>query len=107
MFLGLVGGALASVNYLGLALLGCLLIALLITNYNALDKFIKPIFIGGLFVIVSSLPFYLRTYFLTGDLLYFGSVGLPVNEFAGFLGHIKALFILSTRHNQGAPLRYL
>jgi len=101
LFLGLVGGALASVNYLGLAILGCLLIALLIANYNALDRFIKLIFIGGLFVIAYSLPFYLRTYFLTGDLLCFGSVGLPVNEFTGFLGPIKALFILSTRNNQG------
>lgn len=101
LFLSLVGGSLVSVNYLGLTILGCLLIALLIANYNALNRFIKLIFISGLFVIAYSLPFYIRTYFLTGDLLYFGSVGLPVNEFAGFLGTIKALFILSTRNNQG------
>lgn len=101
LFLGLVGGALVSVNYLGLALVGCLLIAFLIANYNALDRLTKLILISGSFVIAYSLPFYIRTYFLTGDLLYFGSVGLPVNEFAGFLGPIKALFILSTRNNQG------
>lgn len=46
--------------------------------------------------------FYIRTYFLTGKLIYLPSfVKLEVNEFTGYLGAIKALFILSTRNNQG------
>lgn len=102
LFLGLVGGALVSLNYLGMTIFGCLLIALLIANFNVLDKFIKPIFISIVLAVVCSLPFYIRTYFLTGKLIYLPSfVKLEVNEFTGYLGAIKALFILSTRNNQG------
>ncbi|MCF6149698.1 MAG: hypothetical protein E3K37_13675 [Candidatus Kuenenia sp.] len=101
-FLGFVGGALVSLNYLGMTIFGCLLFALLIANYNVLDKFIKPIFISIVLAVVCSLPFYIRTYFLTGELIYLPSfVKLEVNEFGGYLGAIKALFILSIRNNQG------
>lgn len=101
LFLGIVGGSLASVNHLGIAILGCLLIALVLSNYNALNRFVKLIFVSGLFVIGYSLPFYLRTYIL-GDLLYplASSFKLNINEFTGYFGAIKALFILSTRNNQ-------
>lgn len=57
LFLGLVGGALVSLNYLGMTIFGCLLIALLIANFNVLDKFIKPIFISIVLAVVCSLPF--------------------------------------------------
>ncbi len=102
LFLGFVGGALVSLNYLGMAIFSCLLIALLTANYNVLGKFIKPIFISIVLAVACSLPFYIRTYLLTGKLIYLPSfVKLEVNEFTGYLGAIKALFILSIRHNQG------
>lgn len=101
MFLGLVGGALVTVNYLGLALFGCLLIALLIASLNVLKKSIKVVIVSGLISVVYLLPFYFRTFLITGDWIYFGNIALGTNEFTGYLGAVKALFILSTRTNQG------
>mgnify|MGYP001562149733 FL=1 len=100
LFLGFIGGALVSVSYLGIAALGCLFIAFLAVNYDIFKKNVRFIFIGGLVVMICAMPLYLRTYFITGDLIH-SSDTLTVNEFKGFLAPIKALFILSTRTNQG------
>lgn len=102
LFLGLMGGALVSVNYLGVAALGCLFIAFLAVNYDTFKKNVKFVFIGGLVVMICAISFYLRTYFITGDLIHLPPLyTLEVNEFKGFWAPIKALFILSTRTNQG------
>jgi len=102
LFLGLIGGALVSVNYLGVAALGCIFIAFLAVNYDIFKKNIRFVFIGGLVVMMCAIPLYLRTYFITGDLIHLPLLyTLAVNEFKGFWAPIKALFILSTRTNQG------
>lgn len=102
LFLGLTGGALVSVHYLGIALLGCLSIAFLAVNYDIFRNNARFIFIGGLVVIISAGSLYLRTYFITGNLICLLSLyRLEVNEFTSILAPIKALFILSTRTNQG------
>lgn len=102
LFLGLVGGALISINQLGLAIFGCFVIALFIANYKTLKSSSKSIICGGIIVSLYSLPFYLRTFSLTGKFLYLPpSLKLGVNEFTGLLGPIKAMFVLSVRHNQG------
>lgn len=102
LFLGIAGGALVSVNYLGVAALGCLFIAFLTANYDNFKKNGRFIFFSGLVVMICAAPLYLRTYFITGDLIYLPPMyELEINEFKGFLAPIKALFIMSTRTNQG------
>jgi hypothetical protein len=103
VFIALVGGALVSSTQLGLAVFGCLYIALFIANCNSgiWNKSIQLILVSGLLTAAYALPFYLRVYFVTGNPL--GCVqGLEfsVNEFSGFVGIVKSLFILSIRHNQ-------
>jgi hypothetical protein len=99
----LLGGTLASISPLGLAITGCLTIALFIANCNSgiWNKSTQLILLGGLLAAAYALPFYLRTYFVTGDILHLHQAQMGVNEFASFLGIAKSLFILSSRHNQG------
>jgi hypothetical protein len=102
VFFALLGGALVSVNQLGLAVFGCLYIALFIAKCNSCiwNKSTQLILVSGLLAGAYALPFYLRTYFITGSLLYLEPFTMGVNEFASFFGIVKSLFILSFRHSQ-------
>ncbi|WP_347273849.1 hypothetical protein [Candidatus Kuenenia sp.] len=103
LFVSLVGGALVSVNHLGLAILGFFFIALFISNYSVLNKkYITLISISGISAFMYALPFYVRTYFM-GHLFYpfTPDCKIPINEFTGLLAPIKAVFIISTRNCQG------
>jgi hypothetical protein len=102
VFFALLGGALVSSNQLGLAVFGSLYIALFIAKYNSgmWNKSTQLILVSGFLTAAYALPFYLRTYFLTGDLLHVQNLSFSDNEFAGFFGIAKSLFVLSTKHNQ-------
>jgi hypothetical protein len=101
VFIALVGGALASSSQLGLAVFGCLYMALFIANCSSgiWNRSNQLIIVSGLLVAAYALPFYMRTYFITRSLLYLDAIHI-VNEFAGFLGIVKSLFVISSRHNQ-------
>jgi len=101
VFIALVGGALVSSTQLGLAVFGCLYIALFIANCNSgiWNRSTQLIIVSGLLAAAYALHFYMRTYFITGSLLYLHVMNI-VNEFAGFFGVVKSLFVISIRHNQ-------
>lgn len=108
LFVGVVGGALVSINHLGLAIFGFFFIALLIANYNRQNACLRLIFVSGILAFVYSLFFYVRTYFM-GHLFYpfTPEFKIPINEFTGLLAPIKAIFIISTRNCQGGCSSYI